>query len=362
MRPMATPRLAPIALRSVALNFAWGIALGSIFFFTGGGETTRDWFGSVAVSTAYSNFIGLPGTIVFVLLSPRLRALRPMGQVLAYLAMLAPVAVIGCAAADAFFVAVRLRLPDGFLGRFAEDVRVTLIITVIVGAAVIGYERLRARLVDAEARLRDEELSRERALRLAADAQLSSLESRIRPHFLFNALNAVLALVPDDPKRAEAVLERITALLRASLRTAPGGLVPLRDELALVVDYLEIEAVRFESRLRWTIDVPDALQAIAVPAFSVQTVVENAVKYAASARREGASIRVSARSDQALVAVDVEDDGPGFDGQTLPDGHGLATLRARLSALFGDAGALEIAGNAGRARVTIRLPAKQVAA
>jgi sensor histidine kinase YesM len=359
---MATPRLAPIALRSVALNFAWGIALGSIFFFTGGGETAGDWLRSVVVSAAYSNFIGLPGTVVFVLLSPRLRSLHPLGQVLAYLAVLAPLALIGCAAADAFFVAVRFRSSEGFLGRFVDDARVTLIITVVVGAAVIGYERLRARLVDAETRLRDEELSRERALRLAADAQLSSLESRIRPHFLFNALNAVLALVPDDPKRAEAVLERITALLRASLRTDPSGLVPLRDEMALVVDYLEIEAVRFEGRLRWTIDVPDELRAIAVPAFSVQTLVENAVKYAAAARREGASIRIAARSEPSHVALDVEDDGPGFDGRALPEGHGLATLRARLAAQFGDTGALEIAGVAGQARVTIRLPATRVAA
>ena len=108
------------------------------------------------------------------------------------------------------------------------------------GFAVIGYERLRGRLVETEERLRDQELSHERALRLAADAQLSSLESRIRPHFLFNSLNAVLALIPEDPKRAEAVLERITALLRASLRVDPSGLVPLREEMALVTDYLEI--------------------------------------------------------------------------------------------------------------------------
>lgn len=359
---MAAPSLPAIALRSIALNCAWGLALGSIFFFTGGGEGTGDWLRSVVLSSTYSNFIGLPGTIVFVLLGPRLRKFRPMGQVLAYLMVLAPMAAIGCAAADAFFVAVRLRSPEGFLARFAGDARVTLIITVVVGAAVIGYERLRMRLVDAETRLRDEELSRERALRLAADAQLSSLESRIRPHFLFNALNAVLALVHEDPKRAEAVLERITALLRASLRADPAGLVALRDEMSLVVDYLEIEAVRFESRLRWSVDVPEELMATAVPAFSVQTLVENSVKYAASARLEGASIRIGASRDGQSVSVHVEDDGPGFDGGTLPKGHGLETLRARLAALFGEAGALEIAGSSGRARVTVRLPATGSAA
>ncbi len=359
---MVSPSLSAIALRSVALNCAWGLALGSIFFFTGGGEGAAEWLRSVVFSTTYSNFIGLPGTLVFVLIGPRLRRFKPMGQVLGYLAVLAPMAALGCIAADAFFVAVRFRSADGFLARFVEDARVTLIITLVVGAAVIGYERLRVRLVDAETRLRDEELSRERALRLAADAQLSSLESRIRPHFLFNALNAVLALVHEDPRRAEAVLERITALLRASLRADPGGLVPLRDEMSLVVDYLEIEAVRFESRLRWSVHVPDELMATAVPAFSVQTLVENSVKYAASARQEGASIRIGASRDGQSVSVHVEDDGPGFDGLTLPKGHGLETLRARLAALFGAAGALEIAGTAGGARVTVRLPATGAAA
>jgi LytS/YehU family sensor histidine kinase len=229
----------------------------------------------------------------------------------------------------------------------------------VVAVGIIGYERLRGRLVDAEARLCDEELSRERALRLATDAQLSSLESRVRPHFLFNALNAVLALIPEDPKRAEMVLERITALLRASLRVDPVGLVPLRDELSLVSDYLEIEAVRFEDRLRWALDVPEELMAVDVPPFAVQTLVENAVKHAASVRREGASIRVVARRDGERITLEVEDDGPGFVGVSLPRGHGLETLRARLAVVFGDAGELAISSASGRTRVTLRLPAKK---
>jgi hypothetical protein len=359
---MATPGLAVHALRSVVINCAWGLALGSIFFFTGDGTSTEVWLKSVAISTTYANFIGLPGTLLFVSLAARFRQHRPMVQVLGYIGVLLPVAAVGCAAADALFVAVGLRSRDDFLEQLYGDARVTLLITLVIGFAVIGYERLRGRLADTEERLRDRELSHERALRLAADAQLSSLESRIRPHFLFNSLNAVLALIPEDPKRAESVLERTTALLRASLRVDPSGLVPLREEMALVTDYLEIEAVRFEAKLRWTVDVPADLMAVAVPAFSVQTLVENAVKHAASSRREGASIRVTASRDGPGVSVHVDDDGPGFDGSTLPKGHGLETLRARLAALFGNAGVLEIAGTRGRSRVTIHVPAQQAGA
>src|SRR5262249_40854312 len=158
----------------------------------------------------------------------------------------------------------------------------------------------------------------------------SSLESRIRPHFLFNALNSVLALIPDDPKRAAAVLERITGLLRASLDVRAGGVVPLGDEMALVADYLEIERVRFGERLRYALEIPTELEDVGVPAFSVQTLVENAVKYAVPSRRSGARIGVAAALDGATVLVSVTDDGPGFDARIVPAGHGLDALRARL--------------------------------
>jgi glucose-6-phosphate-specific signal transduction histidine kinase len=359
---MASPGLAALALRSVAINCGWGLVLGSIFFFTGDGETLRGWLVAVAISTTYSNCIGLPAKLALGSLAPRFRRHRPGVQALLYIGALMPVAAAGCATADLVFVLSGLRSWGAFAEQFAGDLKVTLLISLVVAVSVMSYERLRSRLVDAETRLRDEELSRERALRLAADAQLSSLESRIRPHFLFNALNTVLALIPDDPKRAEAVLERITALLRASLRMDPGGLVALRDELSLVTDYLEIEAVRFEDRLRWTVDVPEALRGVVVPAFAVQTLVENAVKHAASVRRQGTAIRVAARPDGQRVLVDVEDDGPGFANVALPGGHGLDTLRARLAALFGDAATLEIASVSGRTCVTIRLPAESQAA
>src|SRR6202034_699095 len=103
------------------------------------------------------------------------------------------------------------------------------------------------------------------------------------------------------------VLERFTALLRASLRVEPSGLVALRDEVSLVSDYLEIESVRFEDRLRWLVDVPEELGAVAIPPFALQTLVENAVKHAVSVERRGASIRIAASRDGERVSLAVED-------------------------------------------------------
>jgi len=149
---MASPGLLTHAIRSVAINCGWGIALGSIFFFTADGQGAAWWLKSVAVSTTYSNFIGLPATLIFVSMAPRFRRFRPMTQVLAYLGVLMPVAALGCAAADAFFVAIGLRPREDFVEQLLGDARVTLVIALMVGFGVIGYERLRGRLADAETR------------------------------------------------------------------------------------------------------------------------------------------------------------------------------------------------------------------
>jgi LytS/YehU family sensor histidine kinase len=156
----------------------------------------------------------------------------------------------------------------------------------------------------------------------------------VRPHFLFNALNSALALIPEDPKRAEDVLERLAALLRFSL-DAQARLVTLGEELRVVVDYLEIERARFGDRLAYELDVPAELHAHEVPAFAVQTLVENSVKYAVSARKDGARIEVRCRRDGERLRIEITDDGPGFSGQIWIPGHGLDGLRARLDALYG---------------------------
>jgi LytS/YehU family sensor histidine kinase len=130
------------------------------------------------------------------------------------------------------------------------------------------------------------------------------------------------------------VLERLSALLRSSL-DAQARVVTLGEELRVVTDYLEIERVRFGDRLAYTIDVPAALHACEVPAFALQTLVENSVKYAVSARSHGARIAVTASRDGARLRVEIADDGPGFTGEIWKTGHGLEGLRSRLDALYG---------------------------
>jgi len=220
---------------------------------------------------------------------------------------------------------------------------VSFAIAIPCTAGAFTYSKLQGRLATAE--------------RESTEARLASLESRVRPHFLFNSLNSAIALIPEDPRRAEDVLERLSALLRYSLESH-ARLVPLREELRVVEDYLEIERARFGERLAFEIDVPDELRALAVPAFAVQTLVENSVKYAVSPRATGARITVRARRDHRRLILHVIDDGPGFPETIWVPHHGLDSLRARLAALYGDAAALVAPAPAeGGAAVRIEVPA-----
>jgi signal transduction histidine kinase len=185
-----------------------------------------------------------------------------------------------------------------------------------------------------------------------AQARLSSLESRLRPHFLFNTLNSIMALIPEDPKAAERVTERLAALLRYSLDSSGQSTVPLEQEMKVATDYLEIEKTRFGDRLRYSIDLPGDLMQAEVPPFSVQTLVENSVKYG------GGEIRVTARNGNGRLLLRVWDSGSGFPKDTqLPEGHGLSNLKERLDALWGSNAALEFFREDSGTTVQISLPA-----
>jgi LytS/YehU family sensor histidine kinase len=243
------------------------------------------------------------------------------------------------------------------LSRWLPAAATTFVLALGMGLAALSYDRLREVLRATTASLHQAEIERVRAQRAAFEARLASLESRVRPHFLFNSLNAALALIPDDAPAAERVIERLASLLRASLDADPQELVPLRSEMELVADYLEIERVRFGERLRFSLEVPSSIEAVKVPLFAVQTLVENGVKHAIVRSASGGSIRVTATRDGERVTVLVGDDGPGFGEDAIVEGHGLYTLRERLATLFGDRASLHVGRDEdGRTRVSFEVP------
>jgi sensor histidine kinase YesM len=236
-----------------------------------------------------------------------------------------------------------------------EPLKISVISTLLFGMFFTVVEQMRKRLDAARLALRTKERDEAEARRLAAEAQLASIESRVQPHFLFNTLNSIAALVHDDPAGAERMTTQLASLMRSSLDSTSKPLVPLEEELRVVAAYLAIEAVRFGSRLRYTIDVPEAARTVQVPRLAVQTIVENSVKYAVSPRREGGSIAVRASARNGWMEIAVEDDGPGFDASAASPGHGLALVRDRLAMTLGADAALQIDSRPGYSRVAIRL-------
>jgi hypothetical protein len=249
-------------------------------------------------------------------------------------------ALAGSALAIGILIVIGYLPPGSFWRWYAGSARVSIAVTLTVGLFITAFEMNRARLAQAN-----------------VQARLASLESRVQPHFLFNTLNSIAALTHDDPAGAERMTTELAAILRSALDSHNAPLVTLNEELGLVRSYLSIEHVRFGDRLRFSIETDGAPMETRVPRMSIQTIVENSVKYAVSPQRAGATIAIRAAATGNRLRVDVRDDGPGFDALTLPDGHGLALLRDRLQLQFDGRAALTVDGTAGATLVRMEVPA-----
>jgi two-component system, LytTR family, sensor histidine kinase AlgZ len=311
-------------------------------------------------SMVYSYCIGSLCFAVMYAVNARLGRLRQPYPWVASFAILLAMALVGSLAANLIFIAYGWSSPALFWENFRGGVRIALTITVLLGGIVTLVEFLAYRLRTARLELQARQLEEERARQREVQARLSSLESRIHPHFLFNTLNSISALIREDPAGAERTVERLAALLRYSLDTSAKPVVPLRQEVRVVEDYLQIEKTRFGERLRYTVTIPSGLEELEVPPLTLQTVVENSIKHVISPSRQGGEVRISARVDRGCLCLDVSDDGPGFDAAALQHGHGLDNLRERIATLFDGAGRVEFVRREGRMTVSIAVPQKKV--
>jgi len=309
-------------------------------------------------SLVYSCAISFPTALVLVYLFQAPFASRPGTKLLIRVFTLLVMDAAGCLVAGVVLALIGLNPWHEYWTEFRFSVLLGAIITLTAGLGMSFYEQTRFRLETAALEIRTRQMEEERAYKLVAEAQLSSLESRIHPHFLFNTLNSIAALIPREPKRAEDMVGRLASLLRFSLNANQNRLVPLGQELKIVRDYLEIEKARFDSRLRYTIEVPAEMEATSVPPLSVQSLVENSVKHVIAQRPEGGEICVTARTSGNRLELEVRDSGPGFSPETIPQGHGLDNLSGRLKLLFGEEARLEFARNGAHAAVRVSFPAK----
>lgn len=182
---------------------------------------------------------------------------------------------------------------------------------------------------------------REVALQLTLrEAELRALQRQVNPHFLFNCLNSIRALIIENPARAQEMVTRLADMLRYNLQRDVHDTVPLASEMKVVTDYLALEGVRFEERLRVSIDVDPSLGDVGVPALLLPTLVENAVTHGIAAAPTGGDIEIQAIRDAAHLRIEVTN--TGRVSEPRAGSTGLANIRERLRMLYGDAASLTL--------------------
>jgi two-component system LytT family sensor kinase len=189
-----------------------------------------------------------------------------------------------------------------------------------------------------------------------AKARLDALVRQLEPHFLFNTLNAIAALVRSGQGSAAVdMIAGLSDLLRRVLDGPPGSETSLAEEIQFLQSYLRIQKLRFAERLRVDVDVPGELSGARVPTMILQPMVENAIKHGVGMRVEGGSIRISARRVNGLLRMSVENDGPAVTA--VHEGVGVANTRARLRSMYGDTGGFELRNNgAGTVEAVVTVP------
>jgi LytS/YehU family sensor histidine kinase len=235
---------------------------------------------------------------------------------------------------------------------FADDILLAVILYTAIQC--VNY------VLDFRARLVQQQAETARLNEQLSKAQLDAVRRQIEPHFLFNTLNSVSALVREN--RNDAAVMMIAGLsdfLRRLLQDPSRQQVPLAEEMEFAQKYLDIQKVRFVDRLQLSVDVPTDLLVAQVPTLILQLMLENAIKHGISKRAQGGLVRISASRDNGTLTLSVYNDGPLLQSTTnsVPSGIGLTNVRTRLQGLYGDGFALDMRNKQpGGVEVSVSVP------
>jgi two-component system, LytTR family, sensor histidine kinase AlgZ len=327
-RPMRR-NIGPVFLRTIVINQLIALPIGLVLTTTGG-----SFLGLLTVATVYSQTIGLLCAITGFLTMRWLDSLPPLRAQFAVMAQFFACGVGGGELARRICGA--LYGPDFNPGPPLLSWAIGATIALLVGLVLMTMRQLRARVVATE---------------------LQALQARINPHFLFNTLNSIAALIREDPERAEAMTLRLSALFRYTLQAPRGGLVTLGEELTIVEGYLAIEQERLGSRLTTDLNVDAGLHGHRIPALTLQPLVENAIKHGVATGVAGGTVSVRGWREGDVVhltVVNTRGDEPRSDGA----GEGLDNVRQRLRATFGARSAVTLRAGADSTEAHVTFPVR----
>lgn len=335
--------------RTIWINLSAMCVVIALSVATAGWESAFSWI-RLATSFIYSNSIGTLVGLVITFAVPRFYESSALARFVKLTVAIFTATLIGVGIGNLLMFAFGL---SDFYSLNLNTLILSLVIAFGFGFGFYFYEVSQTELAKTKEQLRQRELAEAKAQTLATEAQLASLESRIHPHFLFNTLNSIAALIREEPVLAEKMVEKLSALLRYSLDSNAKGVASLKQELAITEKYLEIEKARFAERLSYKIEVDEKVLNIKLPPLTLQTLVENSIKHVASKSSEKTEIVVSAKANGTGVIIEVGDNGPGFSLDDTQEGHGLDILQKRLTTIFQGEAKLNIIGNR---KVQLKLP------
>ncbi|MBU8923485.1 MAG: histidine kinase [Bacteroidales bacterium] len=232
---------------------------------------------------------------------------------------------------------------------------VVAVLSNVFGISLFTYYSVRERLEETARKLAEKEINEQKLVQLKMRAELEALRAKTNPHFLFNTLNSIASLIPDDPKRAEEMVQKLSNIFQYTLKAASEEFVTLGDELRFIESYLEIEKVRLGERLEYSIRADDASAPCRFPGMLLQPLVENSIKYGVAPEKDGGSITIECRQSEGRCRVGIVDTGPGFDAFTVPEGFGISSVRERLELLYGDRHTFDLSTEGG-VSIVIEIP------
>jgi len=190
------------------------------------------------------------------------------------------------------------------------------------------------------------------------EIELNSFKAQLNPHFIFNALNSIRALVDENPAESKRAITMLSGILRGTLMLGRRQVVALGEELDMVTKYLAMEKIRFEERLSVSTSFDPELSGVLIPPFMIQTLVENGIKHGISKRTQGGEIRIAISRDQDFLNVVIENSGE-FQPTPGHEGIGIANTLNRLSLLYGDRASLAHSNTKGMVRTELIIPIQQ---